>query len=85
MLPAATRAGDAYRDPEVRAKGQVLMARASESAKGIVDEFVVGYAEGKASEIRRALEEEAERHQKEAAAAAKQAAAQSAADDGAKS
>lgn len=70
---AATKAGDAYHDPQVRAKGQLLMTRASESAKGVVDEFVVGYAEGKAAEIRRAVEEEREREAEAAQRAARAA------------
>ena len=55
---AATRSGDAYNDPAVQAKLQEIMGRGIGTLRGVVDAFLVGYAEGKNEEIRRALDEE---------------------------
>ena len=61
IRPAASKAGGAYHDPAVHARLQEVATRAIGSFRGVVDAFLVGYAEGKNEEIRRALEEEIER------------------------
>lgn len=47
-----------YNDPDVHAKLHEIMGRGMGSLRGVVDAFLVGYAEGKNEEIRRALDEE---------------------------
>lgn len=71
---AANRAGDLYQDPEAQAKLQQLVARGASSFQGVVDSFLVGYAEGKNEEIQKAVEEEIEK-QRAAVDAIKAAAA----------
>lgn len=55
---AAARSGNVYNDPDVHAKLHEIMGRGMGSLRGVVDAFLVGYAEGKNEEIRRALDEE---------------------------